>query len=49
MEDPSILASGKFVEQLLRGVAGREREIRLARKVVDLATLGRHLGAKGRR
>lgn len=44
--DARILGSGEFVERLLREAASREKEtLRLARKVIDLATLGRRLVA----
>jgi REP element-mobilizing transposase RayT len=46
--DPRVLGSGKFVEQLLREAASREKEtLRFARKVIDLPTLAQHLTAKG--
>lgn len=45
--DARIPGSGDFVEGLLADAARREREtLRLARKVIDLATLGRRLLAK---
>jgi REP element-mobilizing transposase RayT len=45
--DARILGSGEFVEGLLADAGRREREtLRLARKVIDLATLGRRLLAK---
>ncbi len=45
--DPRILGRAEFVAQLLHDAERRETEtLRLARKAVDLATLGRHLGAK---
>jgi len=42
------LGSGEFVEGLLADAARREKEtLRLPRKVVALATLARHVTAKG--
>ena len=47
VDDPRILGRAELVAQLLRDVARPETEtLRSARKVIDLATLGRHLGAK---
>ena len=44
--DARILGRGEFVEALLSDAARREKEtLRLPRKVVDLATLGRRIGA----
>ncbi len=44
--DARILGSGEFVEALLADAARQEKEtLRLPRKVVDLATLGRRIGA----
>ncbi len=47
VEDPRTLGGAQSVAQLRRDAEHRETEtLRLARKAVDLATLGRHLGAK---
>ncbi len=44
--DARILGSGEFVEALLSGAARKEKEtLRLRRKVIDLATLGRQIKA----
>ncbi|HSB73747.1 MAG TPA: transposase [Candidatus Methylomirabilis sp.] len=46
--DARILGTGEFVEQLLREAETRDKEtLRLARKVIDLATLAGRLVAKG--
>ncbi len=44
--DERILGSGAFIEQLLADAARREKEtLRLARKIVDLASLAKRIAA----